>query len=48
MTFKFTKVGKKALKKLRKRKSRLATLTSTGTDASGNASTLVKRKKIKA
>lgn len=45
---KFTKAGKKALKKLRKRSSRLATLTSTVTDASGNVSTLVKRTKIKA
>ncbi len=45
---KFTRPGKKALKKLRKRSSRLATLTSTVTDASGNASTLVKRTKIKA
>lgn len=45
---KFTKSGKKALKKLRRGKSRLATLTSTVTDASGNTSTLVKRTKIKA
>lgn len=45
---KFTKAGKKALKKLRTRSSRLATLTSTVTDVSGNVSTLVKRTKIKA
>jgi hypothetical protein len=48
IALKFTKSGKKALKKLRKRSSRLATLTSTVTDASGNVSTLVKRTKIKA
>jgi hypothetical protein len=48
VTLKFTKVGKKALKKLRKRSSRLATLTSTVTDASGNVSTIIKRAKIKA
>jgi hypothetical protein len=48
VTLKFTKAGKKALKKLRKRSSRLATLTSKVTDASGNVSTIVKRAKIKA
>jgi hypothetical protein len=48
VTLKFTKAGKKAIKKLRKRNSRLATLTSKVTDASGNVSTIVKRTKIKA
>ncbi|MBI2690671.1 MAG: hypothetical protein HYX29_01810 [Solirubrobacterales bacterium] len=48
IALKFTKAGKKALKKMRKRGSRVATLTSTVTDASGNTSTLVKRLKIKA
>lgn len=48
ITLKFTKSGKKALNKLKKRSSKLATLTSTVTDASGNTSTLVKRTKIKA
>lgn len=44
---KFTKSGKKALKKLSKKVSRAAVLTSTVTDASGNVSTIVKTTKIK-
>ncbi|MGK2877987.1 MAG: hypothetical protein ACSLFF_05370 [Solirubrobacterales bacterium] len=44
---KFTKSGKRALKKLPKKGSRSAVLTSTVTDASGNASTIVKKTKIK-
>ncbi|MBJ7458933.1 MAG: hypothetical protein JHD02_07095 [Thermoleophilaceae bacterium] len=45
---KFTKSGRKALKGLPKKTSRSATLTSTVTDTSGNASTIVKKTKIKA
>lgn len=48
VTLKFRKSGKKALKKLAKGSSRSAVLTSTVTDPSGNASTVVKRTKIKA
>ena len=44
---KFTKSGKKALKKLSKKRSRSVVLTSTVTDASGNASTIAKTAKIK-
>jgi hypothetical protein len=44
---KFTKAGKSAIKKLSKKATRSAVLTSTVTDASGNASTVVKKTKIK-
>lgn len=44
----FTKSGKSALRKLSKKSSRTAVLTSIVTDASGNVSTVVKKTKIKA
>jgi hypothetical protein len=47
ITLKFTKSGKKALKKLSKKHSRSVVLSSTVTDASGNASTIAKTAKIK-
>jgi len=43
----FTKSGTKALKKLSKKRTRSVVLTSTVTDASGNASTIAKKAKIK-
>jgi hypothetical protein len=48
IALKFTKPGKKALRKFARRSSHTALLTSTVTDASGNASVVVKRTKIKA
>ncbi|MGK2877985.1 MAG: hypothetical protein ACSLFF_05360 [Solirubrobacterales bacterium] len=47
ITLKFTKSGRKAIKKLSRKRSRSVVLTSTVTDASGNASTIVKKTKIK-
>jgi hypothetical protein len=51
LKFKFTKAGKKQIKKLaakgKKAKPLSVSLTSVVTDASGNASTVVKKTKIK-